>query len=123
MRVVAGGGAGLTHTPRTQAVRRKGIAANRARYDARRRRTARSEDTRDYMRVLAGDPCAFCGAPACANRTGISDRDHIVPLDRGGLDRWENMTAACARCNRGRRDTDLLTFLARRRDTCPSGSS
>ena len=26
-------------------------------------------------------------------------RDHIVPLSRGGVDRWENVVAACRRCN------------------------
>jgi 5-methylcytosine-specific restriction endonuclease McrA len=26
-------------------------------------------------------------------------RDHIVPLSRGGADRWENVVAACRRCN------------------------
>ena len=26
-------------------------------------------------------------------------RDHLVPLSRGGLDRWENVVAACRRCN------------------------
>ena len=26
-------------------------------------------------------------------------RDHIVPLSRGGTDRWENVVSACRRCN------------------------
>ena len=26
-------------------------------------------------------------------------RDHIVPLGRGGVDRWDNCVAACKRCN------------------------
>ncbi len=26
-------------------------------------------------------------------------RDHVIPLSRGGTDRWENVVAACRRCN------------------------
>jgi 5-methylcytosine-specific restriction endonuclease McrA len=26
-------------------------------------------------------------------------RDHIVPLSRGGTDRWENVVSSCRRCN------------------------
>jgi hypothetical protein len=26
-------------------------------------------------------------------------RDHVLPLSRGGSDRWENVVAACKRCN------------------------
>ncbi len=37
----------------------------------------------------------------CANRFPASQltRDHIVPISRGGRDRWENVVAACRRCN------------------------
>ena len=114
MRVVAGGGARLAGKPPTTHVRRKGISGNRERYDAKRRKSPRSEDTLDYMAILATDPCAFCGRPATANKNGISDRDHIVPLNAGGLDQWTNMVASCAACNRGRKDASLLTFMDRR---------
>jgi 5-methylcytosine-specific restriction endonuclease McrA len=112
--VVAGGGINLSHTPKTKHVRRKGISANRSTYDRRRRLSTRSDQTLQFMDILRADPCAFCGAAADTNRQRISDVDHIVPLSRDGLDRWENMTAACAPCNRGRKDTDVLTYLARR---------
>jgi 5-methylcytosine-specific restriction endonuclease McrA len=26
-------------------------------------------------------------------------RDHVIPLSRGGADRWENVVSACRRCN------------------------
>ncbi|MGK2913075.1 MAG: HNH endonuclease [Porticoccaceae bacterium] len=29
----------------------------------------------------------------------VLTRDHIIPLSRGGADRWENVVAACRRCN------------------------
>ena len=36
--------------------------------------------------------CGYCGKPA----TTI---DHILPRSRGGADSWENLVAACLRCN------------------------
>ncbi|GIX31575.1 MAG: hypothetical protein KatS3mg124_2047 [Porticoccaceae bacterium] len=40
--------------------------------------------------------CMYCGAPG---KPGELTRDHVVPLSRGGTDRWENVVAACRRCN------------------------
>ncbi len=37
--------------------------------------------------------CQYCGAK------GELTFDHIVPRARGGLTSWENVVAACARCN------------------------
>jgi 5-methylcytosine-specific restriction endonuclease McrA len=31
-------------------------------------------------------------------------RDHIHPKSRGGIDRWENVVAACKRCNQRKAD-------------------
>ena len=40
--------------------------------------------------------CLYCGKPhADAELT----RDHVVPVSRGGHDHWENVVAACKRCN------------------------
>ena len=40
--------------------------------------------------------CLYCG-----NRFSRSEltRDHVVPTSRGGTDKWENVVAACKRCN------------------------
>lgn len=40
--------------------------------------------------------CLYCG-----HRFGYPEltRDHIVPRSRGGGDAWENVVAACRRCN------------------------
>jgi 5-methylcytosine-specific restriction endonuclease McrA len=104
---------GLTKTqPRTSYVRRKGISANRREYDRRRRRSPRSAETLAYMEVLRHDPCWVCG---CNHAPGaVQDVDHIVPLDAGGLDTWENMAAACPPDNRGRKSRSLLDTLIRR---------
>jgi 5-methylcytosine-specific restriction endonuclease McrA len=36
--------------------------------------------------------CAYCGRSA-------STIDHVQPRSRGGADSWENLVAACLRCN------------------------
>ena len=41
--------------------------------------------------------CQYCGSPA-------EDVDHIVPRSRGGAHRWENVVAACRRCNARKQD-------------------
>ncbi len=43
-----------------------------------------------------GYVCMYC---ARAFEHSQLTRDHIVPLSRNGRDRWENVVAACRRCN------------------------
>jgi hypothetical protein len=40
--------------------------------------------------------CMYCAGQFPAAQL---TRDHIVPVSRGGTDRWENVVAACRRCN------------------------
>lgn len=40
--------------------------------------------------------CLYCGGQF--NRSDLT-RDHVLPTSRGGRDRWENVVAACKRCN------------------------
>jgi len=40
--------------------------------------------------------CLYCGQQ---HNRGELTRDHVRPTSRGGLDRWENVVAACRRCN------------------------
>lgn len=40
--------------------------------------------------------CMYC---AKEFPSSLLTRDHIVPTSRGGSDRWENVVAACRRCN------------------------
>ncbi len=49
--------------------------------------------------VLARDShrCAYCAAPA-------TSLDHVVPRSRGGPHTWENVVAACGRCNHVKAD-------------------
>lgn len=41
--------------------------------------------------------CQYCGQPA-------EDVDHVVPRSRGGTHTWENVVAACRRCNGRKQD-------------------
>ncbi len=45
--------------------------------------------------------CQYCGA------TGDLTFDHVVPRARGGVTSWENVVAACARCNLGKGSKSL----------------
>ncbi len=40
--------------------------------------------------------CLYCGTQF--PRSELT-RDHVLPKSRGGSDRWENVVAACRRCN------------------------
>ncbi len=41
--------------------------------------------------------CQYCGGRA-------DSLDHVVPRSRGGTHSWENVVAACRRCNTAKRD-------------------
>ena len=45
--------------------------------------------------------CLYCGHQFAR---GELTRDHVLPLSRGGKDRWENVVAACRPCNVRKRD-------------------
>jgi len=58
--------------------------------------------------------CLYCG-----NYFSFSElsRDHVFPSSKGGADKWENVVAACKRCNQrkgdkllGEIDMDLLAL-------------
>ena len=40
--------------------------------------------------------CLYCGDQF--SRSDLT-RDHVLPTSRGGTDRWQNVVAACKRCN------------------------
>lgn len=58
-----------------------------------------------------GDLCGICGAPLDRRvRDELSPEyitlDHVVPLSKGGLDQWDNLRLAHARCNHTRGNGD-----------------
>ncbi|MEW6059762.1 MAG: HNH endonuclease [Actinomycetota bacterium] len=61
--------------------------------------------------------CQYCGAPA-------ENLDHVVPRSRGGEHTWENVVAACRRCNskkENRLAEDAGLRLSRRPFAPPDG--
>lgn len=46
--------------------------------------------------------CAFCGKPEGRAKKAKLDRDHLVPISKGGKTTRNNIVPACTRCNRGR---------------------
>ena len=61
-----------------------------------------------------GFACQYCGAsPRAADLT----LDHVLPRHRGGRDTWENVVAACRRCNqrKGGRTPEEARLPLRRR--------
>ncbi|HLS93705.1 MAG TPA: HNH endonuclease [Microbacterium sp.] len=44
-----------------------------------------------------GNRCAYCGRSA-------NTIDHVIPRSRGGQDSWENLVAACVKCNNVKSD-------------------
>jgi 5-methylcytosine-specific restriction endonuclease McrA len=53
---------------------------------------ARATLSRRAVFVRDHHTCQYCGAPA-------ENVDHVVPRSRGGAHTWENVVAACRRCN------------------------
>lgn len=70
--------------------------------------TEAAVEGRQWLKVLALDPCAYCGAPAPGGTV-----DHVDPLVDGGVDGPENLTGACLSCNSSKCSTPLLPFLLR----------
>jgi len=80
------------------------IKAERAAKFARRRNAKADGWTDEYITILVGDPCCFCGAP-CENI------DHIIPISRGGTSESVNLAATCKRCNVSKGAKSLLEFM------------
>ena len=74
--------------------------------------TRRAIFARDHGR------CAYCGATA----TSV---DHVVPRSRGGRHVWDNVVAACGRCNRVKADRSVAELGWRMRSVPrqPTGSA
>lgn len=57
--------------------------------------------------------CCYCGRPEGRAKDARFDREHFVPLSRGGKTTRYNIGPACRKCNRGRGNKPLFEwFLA-----------
>jgi 5-methylcytosine-specific restriction endonuclease McrA len=70
--------------------------------------------TRNAVFARDGHRCQYCDGPA-------ESIDHIVPRSRGGQHVWENVVAACRRCNlrKGSRFLEETGFLLNKRPSAP----
>lgn len=67
----------------------------------------------DWRRLKAryDNRCAYCGA------AGVPlQREHVIPLARGGSHGVGNLVPACARCNYGKRTSFAFEWLLRLRE-------
>src|SRR5579875_625292 len=60
-------------------------------------RQTRLAITRRAVFARDGHRCQYCGAQA-------ENIDHVVPRSRGGTHTWDNVVAACRRCNAQKED-------------------
>lgn len=65
----------------------------------------------DQIRKRLNDQCSYCGEPL----HGKGEKDHLVPVSRGGDNSPENLTLACRTCNRDKHAKTAQEFLAWRR--------
>ena len=62
-------------------------------------------DWKECMLFFHGT-CAYCGAPEGRAAATKLDRDHLIPVSRGGHTVKNNVIPACRKCNRGRGNRD-----------------
>ena len=72
--------------------------------------------TRRALFARDGGRCVYCGGVA----TSV---DHVVPRSRGGKHSWDNVVAACRRCNHLKADRHLaeIGWRMRRQPAPPTG--
>jgi len=54
---------------------------------------------REALRKEQGFKCYYCERNFGKTKLTHCTIDHVQPVSRGGKDDWENMVAACYRCN------------------------
>lgn len=89
-----------------QRIRRAADPAGR-RVEKYQRRTTLGKIDKEYIEILIGAPCVYCGEPS-------DTVDHIVALSKGGTNDWFNMSSACRSCNSGKFNHDVLQYMLRR---------
>lgn len=55
--------------------------------------------------------CCYCGKVEGRAKDAHFDREHLVPLSRGGKAERSNIAPACRKCNRGRGNLPLFTWF------------
>lgn len=72
-----------------------------------------------YARVIAKDPCVFCGNRGVTTKDSRNPRkmtlEHIHPKSAGGSNHWMNIAPSCSKCNARKSNLSLLGYLLTRR--------
>lgn len=71
------------------------IAVKRSALHKHVKRTVPPLNNRELF-LRDGHMCMYCGGEF--HETQLT-RDHVIPISRGGRDRWSNVVAACKGCN------------------------
>ncbi len=72
---------------------------------------------RESLSEAQNHRCAYCGVRFGAAfrhwkaELTICTIDHFTPIAEGGRDEWENLVAACKRCNEKRKAQPALAFF------------
>lgn len=71
-------------------------------------RRFRKRVSNTFLFARDGYRCQYCGRSdrELSHREGLN-RDHVIPLSRGGQDVWTNVVTSCSTCN-SRKDAFLL---------------
>ena len=57
--------------------------------------------------------CAYCGKPEGRAAADKVDRDHAIPISKGGKTTKRNVIPACRACNRGRGNADWQVWFSK----------
>lgn len=71
---------------------------------AKRRGAPYTPEALEYIEILKGDPCVYCGKH-------YETTEHIVAVSKGGTGDWDNLASACGSCNSSKWKKDLLDFM------------
>jgi len=73
---------------------------------------AHAESDLTLIRQALGNRCRYCGVQLGDG----GEFDHITPIARGGSNWAENLTLACLKCNKEKRERTLDEYLQWRRE-------
>ena len=68
------------------------------------------KDWKDAM-VHFGGCCPICGVTEGRSKKSKFDRDHIVPISKGGKTVRNNVMPCCSKCNRGRGNKEIFEWF------------
>jgi 5-methylcytosine-specific restriction endonuclease McrA len=93
-----------------------GIERFRGRMKKQRQTVMRQDWRRKKWKAQKGN-CFYCSDPMLLEPQKyqahkLCTLDHLIPLSRGGRDHWENVVAACHKCNQTKRARTADEFKA-----------